>query len=69
MIRVIRTVQIQILYTSKKENGRADALSRKNDHMKEKEIFKESILKVNKNESLSASKHELRATLRILRDD
>jgi len=37
--------------------------------METKESFNHSILKVNKNESLLANKHELNATLRILRDD
>jgi hypothetical protein len=37
--------------------------------MKTKKSFNYSILKVNKNESLLANKHELNATLRILRDD
>ena len=66
---LLEQYKFKILYTPKKENGRADALSRRNDHMKSKEIFKESILKVNKNGSLSANKHELEATLRILRND
>ena len=37
--------------------------------METKEIFNSSILKVNKDGSLSANQHELNATLRILRDD
>jgi len=37
--------------------------------MKTKKSFNHSILKVNKNESLLANKHELNATLRILKDD
>jgi len=37
--------------------------------MKTKKSFNHSILKVNKDESLLANKHELNATLRILRDD
>jgi hypothetical protein len=37
--------------------------------MKTKKSFNYSILKVNKNESLLANKHELNATLRILKDD
>ncbi len=56
------------LYTLGKENGRADALSRRSDHMETKESFNHSILKVNNDESLSTNKHELNATLRILRD-
>ncbi len=61
--------KFKILYTLGKENGRADALSRRSDHMETKESFNHSILKVNNDESLSTNKHELNATLRILRDE
>jgi hypothetical protein len=61
--------KFKILYTPGKENGRADALSRRSDHMETKELFNHSILKVNQDESLSTNKHELNATLRILRDE
>jgi hypothetical protein len=37
--------------------------------MKSKKLFNYSILKINKDESLLANKHELNATLRILRDN
>ena len=37
--------------------------------MEIKEIFNNSILKVNKNGLLLANQHELNTTLRILRDD
>jgi len=37
--------------------------------MKTKKSFNHSILKVNNDESLSINKHELNATLRILRDE
>ena len=58
-----------IQYTPGRENGRAYALSRRSDHMETKEIFSHSILRVNKDGSLSANKQELSATLRIIRDD
>ena len=61
--------KFKIQYTPGKENGRADALSRRSDHMETKEVFNTSILKVNKDGSLSANQHELNITLRILRDD
>jgi len=61
--------KFKIQYTPGKDNGRADALSRRSDHMETKESFNHNILKVNKDESLSANKHELNTTLRILRDD
>ena len=37
--------------------------------MESKETFSHNILKVNKDGSLSANRHELSATLKILRDD
>ena len=37
--------------------------------MEIKEIFNNSILKVNKDRLLSANQHEINTTLRILRDD
>jgi len=57
------------LYILGKENGKADALSRRNDHIKTKKSFNHSILKVNNDESLLINKHELNAILRILRDE
>lgn len=67
--KLLGQYKFTILYTSGKKNDRADALSRRSDHIKSKKIFDHNILKVNQNESLSANKHELNATLRIIRDD
>jgi len=61
--------KFKILYTLGKENDRADALSRRSDHIRTKKSFNHSILKVNSDESLLANKHELNAILRILRDE
>ncbi len=61
--------KFKILYILGKENGKADALSRRSDHIRTKESFNHSILKINSDESLSTNKHELNATLRILRDE
>ncbi len=61
--------KFKILYILGKENGRADALSKRSDHIRTKESFNHSILKVNSDESLSTNKHELNAILRILRDE
>ncbi len=47
--------KFRIQYTPGKDNGRADALSRRSDHMETKNSFNHSILKVNKDGSLSAS--------------
>ena len=61
--------KFKIQYTPGKDNRKADALSRRSDHIETKETFNSSILKVNKDGSLSANQYKLNATLRILRDD
>ena len=61
--------KFKILYILEKENGKADALSRRSNYIKTKESFNHSILKVNDDESLLINKHKLNATLRILRDE
>jgi len=61
--------KFKIQYILSKDNDKVDALSKRSDHIKTKKSFNYNILKVNKNESLLANKHELNATLRILRDD
>jgi hypothetical protein len=61
--------KFKIQYTLDKDNDRANALSRRSDHIKTKKSFNHNILKINKNESLLANKYELNTTLRILRDN
>ena len=61
--------KFKIQYTPGKENGRADALSRRSDLMQDKKITNHSILKINQDGTLSANVKELNATLRILKDD
>jgi len=56
------------LYILEKENDKANALSKRSDHIKTKKSFNHSILKINDDESLSINKHKLNATLRILRN-
>jgi len=65
----LRQYKFKILYTLEKENGKADALSRRSDYIKTKKSFNHSIFKINNNESLLINKHELNAILRILRDE
>ena len=60
--------KFKILYTPGKDNGRADALSRRSDYMEGKEAVQHSILKTNRDGSLSASTHEFNAVLRIMND-
>jgi len=52
-----------------KNNNKVDALSKRNNYIKTKKSFNYNILKINKDELLLANKHELNATLRILRDN
>ena len=61
--------KFKIQYILGKNNGKANALSKRSDHMKTKKSFNHNILKVNNDESLLANKYELNVTLRILRDN
>jgi len=65
----LRQYKFKILYILEKENGKADALSRRSNHIKTKKSFNHNILKVNDDESLLINKHKLNAILRILRDE
>ena len=62
-------VKIYVQYTSKKENDKANAFSKKNDYMNNKKVINHNILKINRDESLSTNTKKLKTTLRILRDD
>jgi len=68
-LKRLEQYKFKIQYILDKNNDKADALSRRSNHIKTKKSFNYSILKINKDESLLANKHELNATLRILRDD
>jgi hypothetical protein len=59
--------KFKILYTPGKENGRADALSRRHDLAGEKTINKFAILGVNKDGSLGPSQ-QLNQIIRITQD-
>jgi hypothetical protein len=61
--------KFKIQYILDKDNDRANALSKRSDHIKTKELFNHNILKINNDESLLVNKYELNATLRILKDD
>ena len=60
--------KFEIIYTPGKENGRADALSRRSDYMEGHEPQQHRILKINPNGSLSANPQEFNAVMHILRD-
>jgi len=64
----LRQYKFKILYILEKENDRANALSRRSNHIKTKKSFNHNILKVNNNKSLLINKYKLNAILRILRD-
>lgn len=61
--------KFRIVYTPGKDNDRADRLSRRPDYMESKEVFEHSILKTNKDGSLSANVKDFGNVLRILQDD
>jgi hypothetical protein len=56
------------VYTLGKDNGRADALSRRSDYIKTKEIFNYSILKKNADGTLSPNVHEFNAIQAVVED-
>lgn len=60
--------KLEIQYTPGKENGRADALSRRSDYMESKHIFEHSILKKNKDGTLSPNVYEFNAIFQIRND-
>ncbi|OQN95116.1 hypothetical protein B0A48_18806, partial [Cryoendolithus antarcticus] len=60
--------KFEIRYTPGRDNGRADALSRRSDYMEGKEPVEHSILKTNRDGTLSANVKEFNAALRILQD-
>jgi hypothetical protein len=66
---LLRQYKFKICYTLGKDNGRADALSRRSDYIKEKAIFNQSILRRNVNGSLSPNVHEINTIARIVEDD
>ena len=67
--KLLDQYKFTIQYISRKNNDKANTLSRRNDHMKDKKVFNHNILKVNKNESLSINQRELSAILKILKND
>lgn len=58
-----------IVYTPGKENGRADALSRRSDYLEGMTPPKHQVLNVNPDGSLSANAQEFNTVLQVLRDD
>ena len=51
-LELLGQYKFKILYTPVKDNGRADALSRRTDHMESKDIIEKPILKQEKDGSL-----------------
>jgi hypothetical protein len=56
------------VYILGKDNGRADALSRRSDYIKTKEIFNYSILKKNADGTLSPNVYEFNAIQAVVED-
>ena len=68
-LKLLEQYKFKIQYTSRKKNGRANALSRRIDHMNSKKIFSHNILKINNDEILFANCHEVNTTFKIMRDE
>lgn len=60
--------KFEIRYTPGRENGRADALSRRSDYMEGQEPVQRNILKANPDGSLSANTKEFNSIVRVLQD-
>ena len=60
--------KFEIVYTPGRENGRADALSRRSDYMEGHEPQQHRVLRINQDGSLSANPQEFNAIMRVLRD-
>lgn len=58
-----------IHYILEKQNNKANALSRKNNFVKTREIFNYTILKINKNELVLEKKYKLRIILYIVENN
>ena len=67
--KLLEQYKFKIQYTSRKENERANALSRRIDHMNSKKVFNHNIFKVNDDEILFANRHEINMTLKIMRNN
>ena len=68
-LKLLEQYKFKIQYISRKENDRANALSRRTNYMKLKEIFNHNILKVNDDKTLFINCHEVNVTLKIIRDN
>ena len=66
--KLLEQYKFKIQYTLRRENERANALSRRIDHMNSKKVFNHNILKVNDDEILFANRHEVNVTLKIMRN-
>ena len=69
MIKNVKTIyKFTIHYTSKK-NDRTNALNKRNDYMKNKNMMNHNIFKINDDESLSINIQKINAILKIFNDD
>ena len=67
--KFLKQYKFKIQYISKKKNDKANALSRRANHMKTKKVFNHNILKINNDETLFANQCEVNTTLKIMRND
>ena len=66
--KMLKQYKFTIRYTSKK-NDKTNALNKRNDYMKNKNIINHSIFKINDNESLLINIQKINAILKIFNDD
>ena len=67
--KLFEQYKFKIQYISKKENERANVLSRRINYMSSKEVFNHNIFKINNDEILFANCHEVNMTLKIMRNN
>ena len=66
---MLKQYKFTIRYTSEKKNDRTNALNKRNDYMKNKNMINHSIFKINDDESLSINVQKINVILKIFNDD
>jgi hypothetical protein len=66
---ILGEYDFKIVYTLGKDNGRADAVSRRSDYMESKEIFNHNILRKNPDGTLSPNVQEFNSIQQVAEDE
>ena len=69
MIENVKTIQIHDSLHIRKKNGKTNALNKRNDYIKNKNMINHSIFKINDDESLSINVQKINAILKIFNDN